>query len=394
MSAATVTPPRNRCRVCEADSPATFFRQSDVPVQDGLLWPTAAEAEAAPTGDIELVFCESCGYIGNRAFDPELLQYHPGYDISLHHSPLYRQFIDDLVDRLVRDHGLRGKAIIEIGSGKGDFLRALCERGGNRGVGFDPTSTAEGSGSVRLMREYYSERFAAEDADLLCCRHVLNSIQDLRGFVGMVRRVLGTRTKSLVYFEVPDGAVIFRRRVVWNVVYEHCSYFTAPSLGRLFAESGFDVRSVAPCFRGEYLGIEASPAEGAGTTPARAADVAALAEEARAFGEIHRQKTGRWKEWLSELRRSGRKAVLWGSGARAVSFLSALRPGEEIPYLVDINPKRQGLHMPRTAQRVDAPESLAKEPPDAVLITNPAFEAEIRGQAAGLGLKMPILVLD
>jgi Methyltransferase domain/C-methyltransferase C-terminal domain len=395
-SAATATAPPNRCRVCEADSTAAFFRQRDVPVQDGLLWPTAAEAAAAPTGDIELVFCRSCGYIGNRAFDPELLQYHPGYDISLHHSPLYRQFIDGLVDRLVRDHGLRGKAIIEIGSGKGDFLRALCERGGNRGVGFDPTSTAPetASGPVRLRREFYSERFASEDADLLCCRHVLNSIEDLRGFVGMVRRALGARTRSVVYFEVPDGAVIFRRRVVWNVVYEHCSYFTAPSLGRLFAESGFDVRSVAPCFQNEYLGIEAVPAEGAGTAPARSGDVAALAEATSAFGEIYGQKTARWKEWLSDLRRAGRRAVLWGSGARAVSFLSALRPGEEVPFLVDINPKRQGLHMPRTAQPVAAPESLAVKPPDELLITNPAFEMEIRGQAAELGFQGPIRVLD
>ena len=385
-----------RCRVCEAASPGTFFTQAGVPVQDGLLWPSAAEAAAAPTGEIELDFCERCGYIGNRAFDPDLLQYHPGYDISLHHSPVYRQFIDDLVGRLVRDHGLRDKAVIEIGSGKGDFLRALCERGGNRGIGFDPTSTAPETetGPVRLRREFYSEKFASEPADLLCCRHVLNSIRDLRGFVGMLRRALGARLSSVVYVEVPDGAVIFRRRVVWNVVYEHCSYFTSPSLARLFAESGFDVRSVAPCFQDEYLGIEAVPAAGAGSAPAKPGEVAALARQTREFGEIYRQKTARWADWLSELRRAGRRAVLWGSGARAVSFLTALRPGEEVPYLVDINPKRQGLHMPRTAQRVAAPESLVKDPPDAILITNPAFEAEIRGQAAGLGVKSPVLVLD
>ena len=363
-------------------------------MQDGLLWPSPEEAAAAPTGDIELVFCERCGYIGNRAFDPDLLQYHPGYDISLHHSPVYREFIEGLVARLVRDHDLHGKAIIEIGSGKGDFLRALCEAGGNRGVGFDPTSTAEGSGSVRLIRDYYSERFAAEDADLLCCRHVLNSIEDLRGFVGMVRRVLGPRTQSLVYFEVPDGAVIFRRQVVWNVVYEHCSFFTAPSLGRLFTESGFDIRAVAPCFRDEYLGIEASPAEGAVAAREPAAEIQALARETSTFGDLYRQRVARWKDWLSGLRRDGRTAVLWGSGARAVSLLSALRPGEEVPYLVDINPKRQGLYMPRTAQRVAAPESLVAGPPDAILITNPAFEDEIRSQAASLGLRSEIRVLD
>jgi hypothetical protein len=384
------------CRVCERPVPEPFFRLREVPVQDGLLWPTAEAAAQAPMGDIELVFCAECGYVGNRAFDPERLRYDPSYDISLHHSPVYREFIDGLVGRLVDDYDLRGKAIIEIGCGKGDFLRALCERGDNRGLGFDPTSTSEtdASGSVRVLLEFYSERFASEDADLLCCRHVLNSIEDLRGFVGMVRRALGDRPRSVVYFEVPDGAVIFRRRVVWNVVYEHCSYFTRPSLSRLFAESGFAVRVVAPCFQDEYLGIEASPADGAGHGPEASEEVAALAREVARFGEEYRRRVDRWAGWLSELRRAGRTAVPWGSGARAVSFLSALQPGPEIPCLVDINPKRQGLFMPRTAQPVASPESLAERPPDQILITNPAFEAEIRRQAASLGLKSEIRVLD
>ena len=210
----------------------------------------------------------------------------------------------------------------------------------------------------------------------------------------MARRALADDPTRVAYVEVPDGSAIFRRRVVWNVVYEHGSFFTRPSLGRLFAESGFEVLSVAPCFQNEYLGIEATPTRGRGRAPYEQGEVSALARQIRAFGEVYRQKTARWNEWRSELRRSGRQAVLWGSGARAVSFLSAVRPGEEVPYLVDINPKRQGLFMPRTAQPVASPESLVAHPPDAILITNPAFETEIRGQAARLGLKSPILVLD
>ena len=393
-----MSPGSGTCRVCTRPAAGPFFRLSQVPVQDGLLWPTAEAAAKAPTGDIELVFCGECGYIGNRAFDPALLRYDPSYDISLHHSPVYREFIDGLVDRLVKAHGLYGKAIIEIGSGKGDFLRALCERGGSRGLGFDPTSTAEpdAAGPVRVLREFYSEKFGAEDVDLLCCRHVLNSIEDLRGFVGMVRRALGDRPRSVVYFEVPDGAVIFRRRVVWNVVYEHCSFFTRPSLSRLFAESGFAVGKVEPCFRDEYLGIEANPAEGAGRGRGRvdAEDVETLADEVATFAAEYRERVARWTDWLGELRRAGRTAVPWGSGARAVSFLSALKPGSEIPRLVDINPKRQGLFMPRTAQPVTSPESLAAEAPDEILITNPAFETEIRAQAAALGLRSRMRVLD
>jgi predicted dehydrogenase len=94
------------------------------------------------------------------------------------------------------------------------------------------------------------------------------------------------------------------------------------------------------------------------------------------------------------LRRSGRRAVAWGAGARAVAFVSALRPGAEMPYLVDINPRRQGLFLPRTGHRVEAPEALCRDRPDAVLITNPAFESEIRQQASALGVRGDVAVLD
>ena len=384
------------CRVCQASEAEPFFRLAGVPVQDGLLWPSQSAALGAPTGDIELVFCPKCGYVGNRAFDPEKLRYDPSYDISLHYSPVYRDFIAALVDRLARAHDLSGKTVLEIGSGKGDFLHALCDRAGCHGVGFDPTSTAdETPGSpVRVVRDFYSERYAAEPADLVCCRHVLNSIADLRGFLGTLRRTLGSRTQSVVYCEVPDGAVIFRRRVVWNVVYEHCSYFTSPSLERLFTETGFSVRPAAPCFQDEYLGIEAQPREGAAGAAGSDERVERLAAEVEAFGALYREKVARWRDWLEALRRSGRRAVAWGAGARAVAFLTALRPGAELPYLVDINPRRQGLFLPRTGHRVEAPEALSRDRPDAVLITNPAFENEIRQQASALGVRGDIVVLD
>jgi hypothetical protein len=384
------------CRVCGAPEAEPFFGLRGVPVQDGLLWPSRAAALAAPSGNIELVFCASCGYVGNRAFDPGKLRYDPSYDISLHHSPVYETFIDQLVERLAGSYDLAGKTVLEIGCGKGDFLRALCTRARSRGLGFDPTSTLsdEPDGPIRIRRDFYSERYAAEPADLLCCRHVLNSIADLRGFLGSIRRTLGPRTGTTLYFEVPDGSVVFRRRVVWNVVYEHCSYFTPVSLARLFRETGFAVRKVAPCFLDEYLGIEANPDGIRPEGRSDAGEIADLAADVGEFGALYGQKTERWSEWLAELRARGRTAVLWGAGARAVAFLSALRPGPEIPRLVDINPHRQGLFMPVTGQEVAAPATLADDPPDAVLITNRAFESEIRGQAEALGFRGDVRVLD
>jgi SAM-dependent methyltransferase len=386
-----------RCRACGAPESTPFFRLGGVPVQDGLLWPSEAAALEAPTGDIELVFCNRCGYIGNRAFDLSLLRYDPSYDISLHHSPAYRRFIEDLANHLVGTHALEGKTILEIGCGKGDFLHAICSRSGGHGIGFDPTwdgEEAPPSGAVRIVRDFYSERHASVEADLVCCRHVLNSFEDLTGFLGTIRLTLGDRLRTVVYFEVPDGSVVFDRQVVWNVVYEHCSYFTIPSLERLFRAAGFEVLKCAPCFQEEYLGIEAMPAATCRADAENDERIDVLRRDVERFAATHRKKVAYWEERLQAHRASRHRIVLWGAGARAIHFLSLFGKRDPIGGIVDINPHRQGLFLPGTGLRVMAPQDLKGTAPEAILVTNPAFAQEIREQARGLGLTGELLVLD
>jgi hypothetical protein len=100
-----------------------------------------------------------------------------------------------------------------------------------------------------------------------------------------------------------------------------------------------------------------------------------------------------WKRRIEEIMQSGRKVVAWGAGARAVSFLNALKIREEVPLVADINPKRQGKYMPGTGQRVVSPEFLVGYQPEVIIVTNPTFEVEIKLQAKDLGLSCDFLTL-
>ena len=127
------------CPVCDSGGVRLFMTIPQVPVHCNLLWSAREEALKAPRGDIELVFCRGCGHIFNATFDPLLMEYSQAYENSLHFSPRFQRYARSLAVRLIERHGLRGKDIIEIGSGQGDFLKLLCEIGGNRGLGFDPS---------------------------------------------------------------------------------------------------------------------------------------------------------------------------------------------------------------------------------------------------------------
>ncbi|MCZ7663017.1 MAG: class I SAM-dependent methyltransferase [Thermoleophilia bacterium] len=98
-------------------------------------------ALAFPQGDIRLELCGSCGFVQNSAFDPGLIDYFQEYEETQGYSATFEAFARGLAAALVARHDLRGKEILEIGCGKGEFLALLCELGGNRGLGSTlPTS--------------------------------------------------------------------------------------------------------------------------------------------------------------------------------------------------------------------------------------------------------------
>jgi SAM-dependent methyltransferase len=184
-----------------------------MPVHVGVLWESPDAARESRRGDVALAFCRSCGFVGNRAFDPSRVDYGLRYDNALHFSPTFRDYERHTAERLVERYDVRGRRVAEIGCGSGHFLSLICELGANRGIGFDPSyepgdeKLAKG---VRILREYYAEDHAEHEADLVCCRHVLEHIPTPRDFLEMVRRSLANNRDAVVYFEVPNAYLVLR----------------------------------------------------------------------------------------------------------------------------------------------------------------------------------------
>jgi hypothetical protein len=86
-----------------------------------------------------LTYCENCGHLFNRYYDNDLVDYEADYENSQMFSPRFRRYAEELSDRLITTYNLHQKDIVEIGGGRGDFLRIICDRGNNNGVSFGPS---------------------------------------------------------------------------------------------------------------------------------------------------------------------------------------------------------------------------------------------------------------
>jgi hypothetical protein len=364
----------------------------NVPIYCNLLWSEPTAAQDCPKGDIELGFCPSCGFVTNVAFDPAKLGYSQDYENSLHYSPHFQKYAHSLASSLVERHDLHNKDIVEIGCGKGDFLVSLCEMGRNRGVGFDPSYVPREEhqpfeGQVQFVQDFYSESYKNYQADLICCRHTLEHVADPAELLVPLRAAIGDRRDTAIFFEVPNGLYTFRHMAVWDIIYEHCCYFVPTALERAFTSHGFQVVEQWETFDGQFLCLESRLATDNQTLTQQNSDrVNALGADIETFKTKFHDLVEQWEDRLSKLTAAGQRAVVWGAGSKGVTFLNLLAQQDGIEYVVDLNPRKQGMYVAGTGQKIVPPEFLQDYRPDVVIVVNPIYAGEIRQLLADLGL--------
>lgn len=380
------------CPACGTPGLASFHQAESIPTNSCLLLEDPDEARSFPVGDLELGFCAACGFITNMAFDPALAEYSERYEETQAFSSTFVDFGRNLAKTWVERYDLHGKHVLEIGCGKGEFLTWMVEAGVDSGVGIDPgvhpeRLEADTADRIEWIADFYDERYSHLQADAIVCRHTLEHIHPVGDFLATLRRNIGDRTDTVVLFELPDALRVLREKAFWDVYYEHCSYFTLDSLGRLFRRCGFDVLSRAYGYDGQYLIVEAKPAVAdTGTCSSFDQHRDAVGALARRFGAEVRDVIDGWQDQIDEVTCAGGRVALWGGGSKAVAFLTSLRDPSQVDLVVDINPHKQGRFIAGTGHAVVAPDRLLALQPDLVVAMNGVYRSEIQSDLDELGL--------
>ena len=370
------------CPACGADTLRSFYAVRGIPVQSNLLVDNADEAENFPAGDVVLAQCDTCAFITNTAFDESRLMMSTAYEASQACSPTFGGFAKKLAAEWIDRFNLRGKTLIEIGCGQGEFLEMICEMANARGIGFDPVVRREkGKGDVLFVAAPFEDFAGRVQGDFVYCRHTLEHIADPLKFLRLLRPAAD---RMPVVFEVPDTLRVLTEGAFWDIYYEHNSYFTTASLVRAFQRAEFEVVGTQLLFDNQYLVLEATAEPHGG----QKRDMPTLTElrSASTYIRIATARMNQWVKFAGEAKRQNHKCVVWGSGSKAVGFLTTLGIDGAFACVVDINPAKQGSYLPGTRLKIEPPSVLTTLRPDAIVVMNPIYRDEIQRDLAAMGL--------
>ena len=339
-----------------------IYRMEGLPVQQNRFYGTAKDAIACPVGNLILGQDPLTGIVHNAAFQPELMTYDKNYQNEQGYSNVFKQHLYQVIE-IVRCHVI-GKSIIEIGCGKGRFLKLLRDQGFSV-VGIDPAYEGD---DPDVVKEPFSPSLGMT-GEAIILRHVLEHIPNPMRFLASIAEANGG--KGLIYIEVPCLDWIRDHRAWFDLFYEHVNYFRLSDFFRIFDR----LLDSGSFFGGQYLYV--------------VADLASL----RMNPEEDVHKFHLPSDFLDGIdcaiavmkNQRGRKHIIWGGGSKGVIFaLQLLRRGGITPdFVIDINPFKQGKYLPVTGLPVLSPENGVSGMAchDAIFVMNSNYFNEIMATA-------------
>lgn len=379
----------SNCPNCGSTKIEGFFTIKDAPIFSLVTVKSKEEALSVPRKDIELAFCEDCGFIFNKLFDTSIDYFTGGYEDQQGFSTTFMKYLTRISEDLISKYDLKGKTSLEIGCGKGDFVNLLSELTEGKGIGVDPAyeEGRQTNPNLTFYKEFYGKKHGELPADFICCRHTLEHIHGTKAFLQLIRDSLGDNTKPVIFFEIPQISRILDIQAFWDIYYEHCSYFSAGSLARLFRSTGYEILDLKLDYDDQYLLIEARPSL---EPSSKVFEIEESIEEQKQrianFKEKISIQLGEWRTRLGALKEKGSKVVVWGGGSKSVGFLTNFADIDAIEYVVDINPHMENNYIPGIGKKYVQPKFLADYQPDTVIIMNGIYKDEITKTMNDMGV--------
>ncbi len=298
-----------------------------------------------------------------------------------------RGFVDDLVERGLATPSAR---ILSLASHGGHLVPFLRERGSSSTVFEGPGPRADrlaAEGQPVLIGHIDGSGPETEPGiggfDLVIDSYLLAHLESPRAALARVSALLTPGGTLVLEFDDLLATVEGRQ---WDAIgHGHPVYLSLGWVKRELELLGTTIVEAIPqpVYGGALrvfaqVGGESRPSVDAQLASEASVGIGAPAGLAKLAGALDRARR-EVVPHLQAARAAGRRVVGYGAPDRAITFLNALETGPDLlPFVVDRAASKQGRTVPGVRVPIAAPEVLASDPPDEVLILTWNLVDEVR----------------
>ncbi|MEQ4721127.1 class I SAM-dependent methyltransferase [Nonomuraea sp. B19D2] len=365
------------CRLCGSEGLAGVVDLGATPPCE--LFLTAEQLDAPePTYPLHLRVCTSCWL----AQLPPLITPEETFTEYAYFSSYSTSWVEH-ARRFVDAAGLRPDSfVVEVASNDGYLLQHVVERG-VRCLGIEPSANVGRAAidkGVPTLTEFLSpevgQQVRAEHgpADLVVANNVYAHIPDVVGFTKGLRALVADDGR--VSIEVQHLLTLMELNQYDTIYHEHFQYYTVASAQRALASGGLHLVDVELLpTHGGSIRLWAQPGEApvsprvvevlAREKAAGLHELAGYQDFAKRVAKVRRDLL----RFLIDAAEAGKTVVGYGAPGKGNTLLNhcGIRP-DLLAYTVDRNPYKHGRFTPGSRIPIHAPERIAADRPDYVLV--------------------------
>ena len=356
---------RETCIVCGAkllDNPLMVCKNMPAEAQN---LPGKNELTNEKAVNFNLCQCSGCGLV---QFDCEPVSYYLDSTRAGERCESLIALRQQQYRHLIETYGLRGGKILEIGAGKGGFLKTLKEMTQYKvreyGLEYNPdfVKIARETERVNVIQgnpEDENLRIEGAPFDAFVTFAYPARLNHPNGMIRLAHNSL--KDGGIGFVQVPSLEHLLRNGGYYDITRDHIAYYDRDTLRFLCQKNGFDVIEEGEAID-TYIYAVVKKRE--------RRDVSNLIRDERRIAINVSRYIDHWVE-------ENKKIAIWCAGHYAFTVLSVTGYGSEISYIVDNAAFKQGRYSPASHIPIVGPEHFKKEPVDVILIMGPIYVDEI-----------------
>jgi len=349
---------KGRCRVCKQElfkEPSLQLKEMPKSAQN---FPKKSELDSEKGSDLDIYECASCGLI---QLNSEPVFYHKDVIRAVAYSPEMREFRLKQFKLFLQRYNLKGKKLLEVGCGKGEYLSLMKSCGAiTYGIEHlqESVDVCVGEGldvtKAYIDQEHYTNIDAPFDGFF-----ILNFLEHIPDINTVLKGVLNNLSEGAIgLIEVPNFDMIIKNNLFSEFIPDHLYYFTQETLRRTLELNGFEILESQTIWY-DYI---------ISTTVRRRKKID--------ISNFYKQQS-RLEEELHSYLDENKKTVIWGAGHQALAVIALTKIKDKVKYIVDSADFKQGFYSPSTHLEILSPKILLKGDIDAVIVMAASYSDEI-----------------